>query len=102
MKTTIKRSIFVVDDHPCVREGIVAYINAEPDLQVSGEAATRREALAAITLHPPDAVVTDLSLREGSGIELVKDIKAMFPAIPVLVLSMYDESLYARRVLQAG
>jgi DNA-binding NarL/FixJ family response regulator len=92
----------LVDDHPIVRRGLKRLIENEPDLQVCGEAATVREARQAIRETRPDAVVVDISLRDGDGMELVTDLHAHHPSLPVLVLSMHDEMIYAERLLDAG
>jgi DNA-binding NarL/FixJ family response regulator len=97
-----KIKVLLVDDHPLVREGLVNLINQQADLQVCGEAGSEPEALELIRTAQPHVAIVDLSLESGSGIELIKSIKAMFPAVTVLVLSMHDESLYAERALRAG
>jgi DNA-binding NarL/FixJ family response regulator len=97
-----KTKILLVDDHPLVREGLANLIHQEPDLEVCGEAAGEPEALQLIGKIQPDLAVVDLSLENGSGLELIKSIKAMYPAVAVLALSMHDESLYAERTLRAG
>jgi DNA-binding NarL/FixJ family response regulator len=94
--------VLIVDDHPIVRQGLRAMIDAEPDLRICGEAQTEREARDAIRLLAPNAVVIDLSLEEGDGINLVRDAHAHHPDIALLVLSMHDESIYAERLLQVG
>ena len=97
-----KIKVLLVDDHPLVREGLVNLINQQADLQVCGEASNEPQALELIRTVQPDVSIVDISLENGSGIELIKSIKAMFPAVTVLVLSMHDESLYAERALRAG
>ncbi len=97
-----KRRVFIVDDHPILRQGITQLINQEKDLVVGWESETAREALAALTKAKPDIMVVDISLKNSDGIELVKNIRAAYPALPVLVLSMHEESLYAERALRAG
>lgn len=97
-----KLRILIVDDHPIFRQGIAQLINREPDLVVCGEAETTRDALAAIERNPPDLAIVDVSLKGTNGIELMKSIKAQSPDVPVLVISMHDESLYAERALRAG
>jgi DNA-binding NarL/FixJ family response regulator len=94
--------VLLVDDHPIVRQGLKQVINREPDLEVCGEAETAREARRATREQNPDAVVVDLSLRDGDGIELIKDLRAHHRMLPLLVLSMHDESVYAERLLMAG
>ena len=97
-----KRRLLIVDDHPIMRQGLAQLINNEADLAVCCEAATAGEALAAIAASPPDLVLADLSLPDKGGLELIKDIQALHPGLPVLVLSMHDEAIYAERVLRAG
>ena len=99
---TQKIKILLVDDHPLVREGVANLINHQPDLEVCGEAAGEPQALALINDVKPDVAVVDLSLENGSGLELIKNIKAMHPTVAMLALSMHDESLYAERALRAG
>ena len=94
--------ILLVDDHPLVREGVANLIRQQPDLQVCGEAASEALALQLIGTTRPDVAVVDLSLEAGSGLELIKSIKAMHPGVAMLALSMHDESLYAERALRAG
>jgi DNA-binding NarL/FixJ family response regulator len=100
--TLRKRRIFLVDDHSVVREGLRSIINQEPDLVVCGEAADGATALANIRSTIPDLIVADLSLGDRSGLELLKDLTIHHPSIPVFVLSMHDEAVYADRVLKAG
>jgi DNA-binding NarL/FixJ family response regulator len=97
-----KARVLIVEDHPIVRRGLQDLINAEPDLQTCGEAAGAEEALGQLDFCQPDVVIVDVALHGRNGIELVKDLKAHRPDLPVLVLSMYDESLYAERALRAG
>lgn len=94
--------VVIVDDHPVSRDGLAIRIEREPDLEVCGEAADIAEALQVIDRSKPDVVIVDVSLETGSGIELVKEVKVRFPHVRMLVWSMYDESLYAERALQAG
>ncbi|HEU4620045.1 MAG TPA: response regulator transcription factor [Gammaproteobacteria bacterium] len=96
------RSVFIVDDHPIVRQGLAQLIEQEPDLSVCGEAADVREARAALTRLKPDVVILDLSLRDSDGLELIKDIRNKYDGLPVLVLSMHDENIYAERLLSSG
>ncbi len=100
--TPAKKKIFVVDDHPMTRIGQVETLNRETDFEVCGQAGTARETLAAIPQLKPDLVVTDLTLPDKSGIEMLKDIQALHPGLPVVVVSMHDEEFYAPRVLRAG
>ena len=92
----------IVDDHPIVRRGLSKLLNEEPDLFVCGEAADARAALTAIGELTPDLVMTDITLPGDDGIELTRCIVARWPELPVLVLSMHDESLYPERALSAG
>jgi DNA-binding NarL/FixJ family response regulator len=97
-----KTSVFLVDDHPLVRQGLTQIINNESDLEVTGEAADAAQALTDISKQTPDLVIADISLRGTNGLELIKNIKAVCQDIPVLVFSMHDESVYAQRALRAG
>jgi DNA-binding NarL/FixJ family response regulator len=97
-----KARVLVVDDHPIVRLGICQMVRTDPDLSVCGEAETPDKALELATHTHPDLAIVDLSLREGSGLELVRALRASLPDLPVLVLSMHDEALFAERVLRAG
>jgi DNA-binding NarL/FixJ family response regulator len=97
-----KIKVLLVDDHPLVREGLVNLISQEADLQICGEAGNEPQALELIRTVQPHVAIVDISLETGSGIELIKSIKAMFPAVTVLVLSLHDELLYAERALRAG
>lgn len=101
MDQPIKR-VFLVDDHPMVREHLALLINQQPDLQVCGEASDAAQAMEGIGNTQPDIAIIDLSLKSSNGLELIKDIKARGWGTPVLVLSMHDEGLYAERVLRAG
>ncbi len=94
--------ILIVDDHPMVREGLAMRISTQRDLQVCGEAATEQEALELVQATAPDLVIVDLSLKSGHGLEVIKQVKARYPSIKMLVLSGFQESLYAERVLRAG
>ena len=97
-----KKRVLIIDDHPTFRHGITAMINAEDDLEVCGEAANAPTGLERMRLLNPDIVVLDISLPGSNGIELLKSIRAESPNLPMLVLSMHDESLYAARALRAG
>jgi DNA-binding NarL/FixJ family response regulator len=97
-----RRRVMLVDDHPIVRQGLRRLIEAEPDLEVCGEAETAREAKSMIRDIDPDVVIVDVSLAQGDGLELVKDARAHYPNLPLLVLSMHDEVIYAERMLSAG
>jgi DNA-binding NarL/FixJ family response regulator len=99
---TYKRRVLIVDDHPLVREWLTTLINQQSDLVVCAEAATARDAIQAVSASKPEAAVVDISLKDYSGIELIKDLKRDSPNLIVLVLSMHDESVYAERALRAG
>jgi DNA-binding NarL/FixJ family response regulator len=102
-KSSIRRvRVLIVDDHPMTRAGLAHMINHQTDMLVSGEAENAAQALAALEVNVPDLVLLDITLPGKSGLEVIKDIKAMRPGLPVLVVSMHDESLYADRILRAG
>jgi DNA-binding NarL/FixJ family response regulator len=96
------RRVLIVDDHPIVRQGLRRMIDPELDLTVCGEAQSEREARAAIRDLDPDVVIVDISLSQGDGFDLVRDVHAQRPELPMLVLSMHDEAIYAGRLLAAG
>lgn len=96
------RRILIVEDHPIMRSGLVQLISQEKDFIVCGEYEDAGNAFGAIEKIKPDIAIVDLSLRASSGLELIKSIKAAYPKLIVLVLSMYDEALYAERTLRAG
>jgi DNA-binding NarL/FixJ family response regulator len=100
--TARKKMVFVVDDHPIVRQGLTLLINREADLAVCGEAEEMHAALSAIPLARPDILIVDISLNGPDGLELLKNIRITSPRLPVLILSMHDESIYAERALRAG
>lgn len=102
LRSQAKRRVFVVDDHPIVRQGLALLINREPDLEVCGDAADARSAMEGIVLHDPDIVIVDISLGGPDGLELLKQVRAQDADLPVLILSMHDEAIYAERVLRAG
>jgi DNA-binding NarL/FixJ family response regulator len=97
-----KRTVLVVDDHPIVRQGLALLINREPDLAVCGEAENAHAAMLFLMQNKPDILVVDISLNGPDGLDLLKDIRSRHPDIPVLILSMHDESIYAERALRAG
>jgi DNA-binding NarL/FixJ family response regulator len=99
---TKKRTVFLVDDHPIVRQGLTLLINQEPDLTVCGQAEEMHSALQAIQGFHPDIMIVDISLNGPDGLELLKNIRAKNSGMPVLILSMHDESIYAERALRAG
>lgn len=98
----VRHRIFLVDDHPVTREGVRVLIDQEPDLVVCGQADSAPAALQLIQRLKPDLAVVDITLKTTSGIELMKNVKALLPDLPVLIMSMHDESLYAERALRAG
>lgn len=97
-----KRRILLVDDHAIVREGFAEVIKTHTGLTVCGEAESAAEAMTAVERLKPDLVVVDLSLQGGSGLDLIKNLKSLHPLLPMLVLSMHDEAVYAERALRAG
>jgi DNA-binding NarL/FixJ family response regulator len=101
MVTELTR-IFLVDDHPLVREWLGNLLRREADLQVCGEAEDTAGALAAVAKDEPDVVIVDLSLRRSSGMDLIKALQDHYPAVKIIVLSMHEEALYAERALRAG
>lgn len=100
--STEKSRIYIVDDHAMFREGLRQLIEREPSLAVCGDASNFVEGMAGIRATQPDVVIVDISLSGASGLDLIKEIKAEFDDLPVLVVSMHDESLYAERALRAG
>jgi DNA-binding NarL/FixJ family response regulator len=94
--------IFIVDDHAMVRDGLVSVINQEPDLVVCGQAASTGETLRTLSDTRPDLMIVDITLETSNGLELIKALRTSGCAIPVLVLSMHDETHYAERALKAG
>ena len=97
-----RKKIFIVDDHPVFRKGLAQLIDEEADLKVTGEAESVTGAIELIQQGVPDLMIVDITLKDKSGIDLIEYIKEHFPRLPVLVISMHDESLYAERVLRAG
>jgi DNA-binding NarL/FixJ family response regulator len=102
MTTSKAAKILIVDDHPLVREGLALRISRRSGLEVCGEADNVEDALRLIDQQNPDLAIVDVSLKSGSGVDLIHRIKARAGHTKVLVLSMYDEALYAERVLRAG
>lgn len=94
--------VFLVDDHPTLRQGLALLVEKIGGYEVCGEAASAAEALEAIPTAAPTLVITDISLPDRNGLELIKDLKALFPTLPILVFSMHDEMMYAERSLRAG
>ncbi len=97
-----KKRVLIIDDHPVFRAGLAALVNLEADLTVCGEAGDAAHAMTAIEHSRPDLALMDMSLPDKSGLELLKDVRVMHPDLPVLIISMHDETLYAERVLRAG
>jgi DNA-binding NarL/FixJ family response regulator len=97
-----KAKVLLVDDHPLVREWLANLINQQSDLEICGEADSAPKALQMIGAADPEVAIVDISMEGGSGIELIKNIKASHPNVRVIVLSMHDEALYAERTFRAG
>jgi len=98
-----KRSrIFVLDDHPILRQGLASLVNQQPDLVICGEAEDAQTTLNNIETSPPDLIIVDISLKGTNGIDFIKRCLKKHPDLPILVLTMHDESLYAERALRAG
>jgi len=97
-----KSCVFIVDDHPLVREGLTNLINGQDDLIVCGEAKDSTQAINGIAKVRPDVALIDISLENESGLELVKQLKTQFPQVALIILTMHDEALYAERALRAG
>jgi DNA-binding NarL/FixJ family response regulator len=97
-----KKRVYLVDDHAMFREGLRQLIDREANLTVCGDASNAEEAMAGVRSSHPDVVIVDISLAVSSGLDLIKDLKAEFDDLPILVVSMHDETLYAERVLRAG
>jgi DNA-binding NarL/FixJ family response regulator len=98
---TDKKTVFVVDDHPLLRQGLAMMINQETDLMVCGEAEDAPTAMKAIASFKPDILIADISMNGPDGLDLLKNLRMLYPDLPVLVLSMHDESIYAERALRA-
>ena len=101
-KTARKNRVLIIDDHAMVREGVAEIIQHAEDLAVCGTASTANEGLALLNKLKPDLVLVDITLPGKNGIEFIKDARSIHPGLPILVMSMHDESLYADRVLRAG
>lgn len=100
--STNKTRVLIVDDHPMTRSGLAYLINHQPDMTTCCEAQNAAQALEGVLKSKPDLVLTDFSLPDKNGLELIKDIRSVRPDLPILVISMHEESLYAERVLRAG
>ena len=96
------KRIYIVDDHPLVRQGLSQVINNEEDMEICGEAEDAPETMKGVGPANPDVIIVDISLRGNNGLELIKNLKAIHENIPILVFSMHDESIYAQRALRAG
>jgi DNA-binding NarL/FixJ family response regulator len=96
-----KKTVFIVDDHPLLRQGLALLVNREPDLTICGEAEEAQTAMREIAAKRPDILIADISLNGPDGLELLKNIRTLYPSLPVLILSMHDESIYAERALRA-
>lgn len=94
--------VFIVDDHPLVRQGLTQIIGGQEDFEVCGEAEDSSTAMRGIDNTAPDVVIVDISLQGNNGLELIKNLKAIHEKLPILVFSMHDESIYAQRALRAG
>jgi DNA-binding NarL/FixJ family response regulator len=92
-----RKRVLIVDDHPMTRSGLVHLINHQPDFEVCGEAESAAKALSALEACEPDLALVDITLPDKSGLELIKNFKALRPGLPILVISMHDELLYAER-----
>jgi DNA-binding NarL/FixJ family response regulator len=101
-ETAAATRILIVDDHPLVREGLIGLLAAQNDFVVCGEASGIAEARRIVAAMKPDVAIVDLTLNDGNGMDLIKELKAKFSGIKVLVVSMHEESLFAERVLRAG
>jgi len=99
--TRARKTVFVVDDHPLLRQGLALLINREHDLMVCGEAEEAQAAMKAIAAKRPDILIADISLNGRDGLDLLKNLRTLYPDLPVLILSMHDESIYAERALRA-
>ena len=98
----LKKQILIVDDHALIRRGLATLINDQEGLEVCGEAASTREAMTVAGKTHPDLAILDVSLKDGSGLDLIKQLKSLYPAIKILISSMHDEELFAERALHAG
>jgi DNA-binding NarL/FixJ family response regulator len=97
-----KKRVAIVDDHTMMREGLKQFIDAEPDMEVCWAAASVAEAMSSLERSRPDMMTVDITLPGRNGLELIKDVLALAPGLPILVISMHDETLYAQRVLKCG
>ncbi len=102
MSTNHIARIMIVDDHPIVREGMAVFLNLQPGLDLCCQASSAEEALRAMAAQAMDLAIIDISLNGDSGLELIKELRRLYPAVAILTLSMHDESVFAERALQAG
>lgn len=102
IQPSTKTRVLVVDDHPIVREGLALLFRQKKDLEICGEAEDAGQTLAAIAARPPDIAIIDITLKNSNGLDLIRLLKERYPSLPVLVLSVHDESIYAERALRAG
>ncbi|HKL87674.1 MAG TPA: response regulator transcription factor [Salinibacter sp.] len=101
-ETETRTQIFIVDDHPAIREALTSAINSKIDMRVVGESGTAKKTLRQMGRHEPDVVVVDISLEDAHGLDLVEEIRSRFPDVRIVVYSMYEESVYAERAIRAG
>ena len=97
----MKKTVLVIDDHPLIRQGVAMLINQQEDMEVCGEAEDMHAAMQCIAQKRPDVVILDISLKGPDGLDLLKAIRTKDPGLPVLILSMHDEAIYAERALRA-
>src|ERR1700679_546542 len=102
MPRDAKSTVFIVDDHPIVRQGLALLINREPDLVVCGEAEEAMGAMHVLASARPDVLIVDISLNGPDGLDLLKNIRTTHPTLPLLILSMHEESIYSERALRDG
>lgn len=98
----VKANILIVDDHPIVRQGLAQVLNIQPDMCLCCEASNAEQALLAMQSCQPDLVIVDISLEGSSGLNLISTLTSRYPRVPLLVMSMHEESLYAERCLKLG
>lgn len=99
---TARTRVFVVDDHPAIREALTAAIDSKIDMRVIGESATAKKGLRQMERNEPDVAIVDISLEDAHGLDLVEELRSRFPDLRIVVFSMYDESVYAERAIRAG
>lgn len=97
-----KIKILIVDDHPIIRQGLSLFLNQKDDFEICGEAENEERAMNVIDQQKPNFVITDITLKDSNGLDLIKKIQQKYANLPVLVLSVHDESVYAERALRAG